>query len=174
MTTGTAKAGLMQAPWGADPWSGCVAMLSKIPKACRVRGLVILNLKRLFFVLLHSITLFHLWACACSRAYQIHVCGCACLCTCTSTSVRFRGRPQLSLAPKESIILLLGVRLPRFSWNSLIWLDFWPVGSRGPPASECRHICLFTWMLEIKLTFLSLYGKHFTHWAISPILSSAL
>lgn len=136
MTTGTAKAGLMKAPWGADPWSGCVAMLSKIPKACRVRGLVILNLKCLFFVLLHSITLFHLWACACSRAYQIHVCGCACLCTCTSTRVRFRGRPQLSLAPKESIILLLGVRFPRFSWNSLIWLDFWPVGSRGPPASN--------------------------------------
>lgn len=136
-------------------------------------GLVILNLKCSFLVLLHSITLFHL--CACSRAYQIHVCGCACLCTCISTSVRFRGRPQLSLTPKESIILLVGDRLSRFSWNSLIWLDFWPVGSRAPPASN-KWMSHLPFYLDagnqtevLKLTWQTFYPLSYL-----PILSSAL
>lgn len=50
----------------------------------------------------------------------------------------------------------------------------WAPGVLLPLTSECHHICLFTWQLGIKLKFLSLYGKHFMHWAISPILSSAL
>lgn len=72
--------------------------------------------------------------------------------------------------PRSQLSCLLEtgfLAFPGTHWFGLI-SGRWAPGLLLPLTSECHHVCLFTWMLGIKLKFLSLCGKHFTHWDISP------
>lgn len=92
----------------------------------------------------------------------------------------YRGKKPISSIFLLSLYLQRGIPL---AWGSLIWIDYpegtpegtpeiclsLPMLTVGVAGPCCYNPIFFMWVPEIRTWIFILYGKHFAHWAISPV-----